>query len=214
VESAELTDSRLYIKAITPKTTFEVRPGDVVNAGIVISNSEVGMGSVKVEPLIYRLVCKNGLISADHSLNKYHVGRSGDLGELAEEFFRDSTRKADDKAFWLKVQDVVRGALQSDVFAKIARRMTEAASATMDADPVKVVERVQERYQLNDGERSGVLRHLIQGADLTQYGLVNAITRASQDVQQYDRATDMERLGGAVLELPRSDWRALAGNDE
>jgi hypothetical protein len=212
IESAALTSSRLYIKAVTANITAEVVPGDVVQAGIVISNSEVGFGSVRVEPLVYRLVCRNGMIASDLSLNKYHVGRSGGVGDLAEEFFRDETRQADDKAFWMKVQDVVKGALSRDVFAKIAARLQSATkNAIVEAQVEEVVKRAQERFQLSQQERSGVLAHLIRGGDLTQYGLVQAITRTSQDVEEYDRATDLERLGGQVLELPASDWTALAG---
>jgi hypothetical protein len=36
---------------------------------------------------------------------------------------------------------------------------------------------------------------------LSQWGLVNAITRTSQDVTDYDRATELERLGGVVLDM-------------
>lgn len=78
VHSAELTERRLYIKAIFPKIQAEVRVGDVVQSGVVISNSEVGCGSVRVEPLVFRLSCLNGMIAADSSIRKYHVGRSGD----------------------------------------------------------------------------------------------------------------------------------------
>lgn len=210
VESSELTERRFYIKAVTEKLTFEVRKGDVVQAGLVISNSEIGLGSVKVEPLIFRLVCSNGMISADASLRKYHVGRGGDAGDLAEEFFRDETRQADDRAFWLKVRDVVSGAFRRDVFERIVKRLKLATELAIEADPVKVVEVVQQKFQLADPERSGILTHLIKGGDLTQYGLVNAITRTSQDVKDYDRATDLERFGGQVLELPKSDWQAIA----
>ena len=211
VESSEITDRRMYIKAVSPRLTFEVRKGDVVQAGLVISNSEVGMGGVRVEPLIYRLVCLNGMIVQDHSLRKYHIGRGfGDEDEGAQELYRDETREASDKAFFLKVRDTVMGSLQRDVFEATARRMTQAASEAITGDPVKVVEAVQKRLGLNDGERGGVLSHLIRGGDLTRYGLLNAVTRASQDVPDYDRATDMERMGGVVLELPQRDWKALA----
>lgn len=211
VESSELTEKRMYIKAVTDKLTFEVKRGDVVQAGIVISNSEIGHGSVKIEPMIFRLVCLNGMIAADASMRKYHVGRgNGDAGDLAEEFFRDETRNADDRAFWMKVRDVVNGAFNKDVFERIARRMQESVDAEIVGDPVKVVEVVQRQFQLNDGERSGILTQLIKGGDLSQYGLVNAITRHSQDVQNYDRATELERMGGQVLELPKSDWQEIA----
>ena len=53
------------MKVVNKKLKAEVAVGDAVQAGFVISNSEVGLGSVKIEPLIYRLVCKNGLVLKD-----------------------------------------------------------------------------------------------------------------------------------------------------
>ncbi len=209
IESSALTEKRIYIKAVTDKLTAEIKKGDIVQAGIVVSNSEIGLGSVRVEPLIYRLVCTNGMIVNDHAMKKYHVGRNVDV-DLAEEFFRDATRKADDRAFWMKVRDVVTGSFRKDVFERVVDRMRNVVDAEIVGDVEKVVEVVQEKYQLADTERSGILKHLIKEGDLTQYGLVNAITRYSQDLTDYDRATDMERLGGVVLELPKSDWKEIS----
>lgn len=42
------------------------------------------------------------------------------------------------------------------------------------------------------------------------YIVPNAITRMSSDVESYDRATDLERVGAQVIELPRDDWKVLA----
>ena len=210
IESIALTETRLYIKAVTERITAEIKRGDVVQAGIVISNSEVGMGSVKVEPLVFRLVCSNGLIANDYSMSKYHVGRGFEGGDNAEEFFTDETRRTDDKAFFLKVRDVVKGAFNKDVFSRIVDKLHLSTEQTIDADPVKVVEVVQKRFGLSDGERSGVLTHLIKGGDLSQYGLLNAVTRMSQDVESYDRATLIEGLGGQILELPKHEWEMIA----
>ena len=60
-ESCQITESRMYIKAVNPRLQAEVSPGDIVQAGVIISNSEVGLGSVSIQPLIYRLVCSNGM---------------------------------------------------------------------------------------------------------------------------------------------------------
>ena len=54
-ESCQITESRMYIKAVNPRLQAEVSPGDIVQAGVIISNSEVGLGSVSIQPLIYRL---------------------------------------------------------------------------------------------------------------------------------------------------------------
>lgn len=67
IESCELTDTRMYIKVVNERIQTEVVPGDIVQAGILISNSEVGMGSVSVKPLIYRLVCTNGMVADNGS---------------------------------------------------------------------------------------------------------------------------------------------------
>ena len=60
-ESCNLSDDYMYIKVVNPRLTDEVVPGDIVQSGVVISNSETGQGAVCIQPLIYRLVCSNGM---------------------------------------------------------------------------------------------------------------------------------------------------------
>lgn len=38
------------------------------------------------------------------------------------------------------------------------------------------------------------------GNDYSHFGLVNAVTRSSQDVADYNRATELERIGGTLLD--------------
>lgn len=209
IVSTELTESRMYIKVINERLELEVKQGDVVQAGIVISNSEVGLGSLKVEPLIYRLTCTNGMIAQDYSQKRYHVGRNAEEGE-AYELFRDETIKADDRAFFLKVQDTVRAAVDITKFSTIVERMRESTEQRIEGNPVKSVELLTKTFGYNSDESSGILQHLIQGGDLSAYGLLNAITRTSQDVNDYERATTLERDGSRVLSLPASSWREIA----
>jgi hypothetical protein len=209
IESGALTEGHLYLKLVTERITAKV-VGDVVQMGIVISNSEVGLGSVKVEPMIWTLACRNGMIAADWSMRKYHIGRSGAEGDMAAEYFRDETRHADDKAFWMKVRDTVKGSLKQDVFERIVDKLKGAGKDKITGDAEEAVVVVQERFGLAEEERKGVLKHLLSGGDLSRYGMLNAITRASQDLADYERATFLERTGGEVLELPKQDWRAIA----
>jgi len=206
-ESVELTDTRMYLKCITPRLKVEMAPGDIVQAGVVISNSEVGQGTLS--PLLFRLVCRNGLIASDHSLRKTHVGRAmgGDESILV---FKDDTLRADDKAFFLKVRDVVQAAVSETSFMQAAQKMQKTLQIPLVGNPVKTVEVLAQRYALNDTERAGVLRHLIADGELSGYGLVNAVTHFSQEVEDYDRATEFEALGGKLIELSAKDWKELA----
>ena len=59
-ESVELPEKKIYIKVVPPRLVYELAPGDIVQAGVVITNSEVGQGTLSVQPLVYRLICLNG----------------------------------------------------------------------------------------------------------------------------------------------------------
>lgn len=202
VVSSQVTDTHMYIKVINKKLKAEVAVGDVVQAGIVISNSEVGLGSLKVEPLLFRLVCKNGLIVKDFAQKRYHVGKQIDSDDSAYEIFSDETLAQDDKAFFMKVQDTVRTAIDEIKFNLSVEKLRAAMSESTGPDPVKTVEVLADQYILNQNERGSILRHFIIGADNSKYGLINAVTRASQDIEDYTRATELERLGGELLTVP------------
>lgn len=210
VVSTEVTESRLYIKAVTPRITGEVRPGDVLQAGIVITNSEVGMGALKIEQMIFRLICSNGAIAGD-TFRRAHIGRKSGLEiEEARQYFANETRQADDTAFWMKVRDVIAGSFDPQLFEETLAKHREAAGRKLIAEPEKVVEATAVKFGLTESDRSGILRHLFKDDDMTQYGLHNAVTRYSQDVKNYDHATDLERLGGRIIELPKTDWQKIA----
>lgn len=209
-ESMELTETRMYVKVVTPRIEFEIQPGDIVQAGVVISNSEIGHGSLSVQPLVYRLVCRNGLIAPDRAMRKAHVGRLQEASTEEITIFRDDTLAAEDKAFYLKVRDVVQAAVSQATFEQTAAKMRSMLGIRLTGDPAKAVEVLATRYLLNEQERSGVLRSLIAEADLSGYGLVNAVTGYAQEVDSYDRATELEQLGGKLLEQSKAEWETLA----
>lgn len=212
VVSGEVTENRFYLKCVTDRISGEVKVGDRLQAGVVISNSEVGQGSLRVEAMDYRLVCTNGMIR-ETAVRKAHLGRGArgqDAIEDAREYFRTQTRQADDRAFFLKVQDATAAMFDQARFNKRIEQYKTVSERSIDADPVQVVEVVAKKYGFNDGERSSILQHLIRGGDMSQWGLANAVTRAAADVEFYDRATELESLGGDVVELTAEGWKSLA----
>lgn len=210
IESCEVTEKRLYIKAVTSRLSAEVKVGDTVEAGIAISNSEVGMGSLSIDPLLFRLVCANGLIVNDSRMRKTHVGRGSGSFDNVSEFLRDETREADDKAFWMKVRDVISASLSSIGFDRFVERFAEAQKEKIEGDPFKVVELTRKQYSLSDTESKGVLTNLLASGDMSRFGLVNAVTLHAQAVPSYDRSTELEKLGGLILELPKKDWSVIS----
>jgi hypothetical protein len=200
-ESMDITERKLYLKCLFPKIEMEVSVGDIVQAGLVISNSEVGMGSLKIEPLIYRQLCKNGLIAPDGGLVKFHLGRAlGDDQDHAFELYRKETIQATDQAFWMQVSDTIDALLTPEVFSRIVDRLRNAKDQRITDIP-KTVEVTRKQLNLTDEEQAGVLHHLAEGGDLSFYGLTNAVTRMSQDLIDYDRATELERSAYSLFSL-------------
>jgi hypothetical protein len=50
---------------------------------------------------------------------------------------------------------------------------------------------------------------LVEGGDLSVWGLANAVTRVAQDARTFDRSTDLETVGGQLLALPAVQMHAL-----
>ena len=170
----------------------------------MITNSEVGLGSVTVQPLLYRLVCTNGMVVNDAAARKYHIGRANAVGENFQ-IFTDETIIADDKAFMLKIRDTVRAAVDEARFGAVVNMMRQAKGIKLETPDIpKFVELAATEYGMTQAEGRGVLDHLIRDEDLSLYGLANAVTRYSQDVESYDRATDLESAGYSILGMSRS----------
>lgn len=210
VASCEVTESRLYLKAVCETVQAEVKVNDVVEAGVLITNSEIGHGAVSITPMIHRLVCLNGMVVNDARYRRSHVGARADQTEGVYSMLSDEAIRADDRAILLKVRDMVRGSFDEVIFKRHVEKMREATETERMNNPNEAVERLSQKAGILESEKPSILKHLIEGADLTKYGAVNAITRAAQDVEDYDRSTELEQIGGAVLDLPASEWRALA----
>ena len=200
-ESCNLSDDYMFIKVVNPRLTAEVVPGDIVQAGVVISNSETGQGAVCVQPLIYRLVCSNGMTVNEARTRRNHIGRvtSADENLL---IYSEATLRADDKAFVMKVQDTVRAAVDEARFTKILDKLRESKDKKLNtADLPGVVKLASSSMGITDAESEGVLQHLIEGTDYSLYGLANAVTRHSQDVESYDRASKLEEIGYQIITM-------------
>ena len=209
VVSCAVTENHMFIKVVNHRLEAEVVPGDLVQAGVVISNSEVGLGAVSVQPLVYRLVCTNGMVVSDYVERKTHVGRTAKSMDESYSIYSDETLEAEDKAFMLKLRDTTMAVIEEARFTQLVGRLQEATQAKLTGRVQDVIELTGRAYDLNQGEQDSVLNYLIAGGDLSLYGLSNAITRASQDVESYDRATSLEGIGWQVATMAPARWREI-----
>lgn len=209
IVSSEITTARMYIKLVCHLKTYEVLPGDFVEFGIIISNSEVGQGSVFVRPFLNRLVCTNGMVINELGERKHHVGRQATAVEDSYELYSDATIEAEDKAFLMKLQDVEKAALDESRYPLIVDKLKQSADAKITGKVADVVELTAKNYGFSQVEQENILDNLIRGGDMSLYGLSNAVTKMSQDTESYDRATEMEGIGWQIATMPASQWKEI-----
>lgn len=207
VMSCEVTDNHLYLQVVSDKVKTEVAKGDIVQAGFIISNSEIGRGAVAVQPLVYRLVCTNGMIAKENAHRRYHTGKNIDMDDNYE-LFSDNTKILDDIAYFAKVQEIVRMAVDETKFNQQVIAMQKAIGVAVNPMAITpVVEELGKTHMLSKGEQEMVVQNFLLGdnydgghiAHFNQFGLANAITKTANQVESYERAVDLERIGGAVL---------------
>ncbi len=206
IASCNVTDEKMYLKVVNTNIEAAISVGDPVQAGFVLSNGELGNGSISVEPFIYRLICTNGLTLKDKKIRKNHAGRAHEDMAL----FSNDTIQAMDDAFKLKIRDLVRNAISITTFDEAVADLQASKNDLITGHSAKAVELTAKAIGLNSDESSSVLDHLIRSGDLSRFGMLNAVTRSAEDIPSYDRATEVERLGSSVLYLPQSTWREVA----
>ena len=110
----------------------------------------------------------------------------------------------------MKLQDTVRAAVEETRFSRVVDLMKSATRTEMTTGDIPGTVRMASREShITESEEKGILQHLIEGKDLSLYGLSNAVTRYSQDVESYDRATELESIGYDILSMPPGTWRRI-----
>lgn len=222
--SLELTETRFYIKGILESLSDKLPEGmtwgsghnavgakdGLIVAAVSISNSDVGNGALKVEPSVYSTWCTNLAIMKSAAMRKYHVGRGFEADDNLE-IYRDETRQADDRAFWLKVQDVTKSAFDRQVWERAVAAIRAAGQVEIVSKELPtVVEVAVKQLALPERTTGTILTNLAKNGDLSKWGLSSAITEAANTDEDYEVATQLERAGGEVLALEGRAWDTIA----
>jgi Domain of unknown function (DUF932) len=157
--------------------TFDLE-GDRITPGISISNSEVGLSSLRIAAFYLRLVCTNGLIAKTQVAVAYrHISR-----KILDDFpsvFGEVSRQQ------LRNRDQFRLSMESKV-----------------DDPAATIQSLNRQFQLTEKERDAVEWgwHFEPGG--TMFAIVNAYTRAAMfNGLPASSAYRLQSVGGQILSM-------------
>lgn len=174
----EVTEGYMTMHVVQPKD-FTARPGDRLNNGVAVRNSEVGLACVEVHGMIYRQICLNGLILAgqDQQWRKRHIG-NGDLANRVKEAVN-------------RLRDAAPKAIEGFT----------ALHGIRVPDMPGLFKKVATRYSLTEAQLQAVSDAFVIEPGDTMYHAVNAITRAGNaEALPIEYRHNLQELGGRILE--------------
>jgi hypothetical protein len=177
VKSFVLEETHMFLKIVS-EDIYDIESG--LKAGIMIGNSEVGMGSVSVEPFVFRKPCTNDLIvSQEKSFRHAHIHLT------AHELTR---RMAEAVSEGFRVASSVL-----DAFLKTREEPVE--------DPLAAIRKIAEARQLSQKMKDELVSSYLVEPAPNRFGVINAFTNAAQKLGPLQRI-EMERFAGTLLEAP------------
>jgi len=177
VKSFVLEETHMFLKIIS-EDIHDLESG--LKAGIMIGNSEVGMGSVSVEPFVFRKPCTNDLIvSQEKSFRHAHI-------HLTE--YEMTRRMAEAVSEGFRIASSVL-----DAFLKTREEPI--------VDPLDTIRKIAEARQFSQKLTDEVVSSYLVEPESNRFGLINAFTNAAQKLGPLQRI-EMERFAGTLLEAP------------
>jgi hypothetical protein len=212
-KACEITERKMYIQIVTPEIRAEVKLNEIVQAGLTISNSEIGQGSASFQSLLYFLACLNGM-KGTTSFKKYHIGgRIGNQSGMDIMHFSNETRRHDDLAYIGAMSDMTKQALSEVSLKEDVRALQAATERDIKLENInETVQEVTKAHGLTESDGKGILSRLIKGGDLTQYGLSGAVTNLANDdkaVEDYDHVIELQKVGAELAFMSENDWGKL-----
>lgn len=156
---------------------------DILKVGVDIVNSEVGCSSLKVYPIVYRLVCQNGLKA---------WRQDGEVFEQRHVHLRP-------KEIEYRMNEALIASL------KLGDEFIEKFIKTKEVklnNPMKVIEELAKQNKYSEKLADKVKEAYTIEPMKNAYGVINAFTRASQQLTIENRL-EMENFAGSLVDNPK-----------
>jgi hypothetical protein len=192
---ATSTGPHTILRVTIPSAGVAVRKNDVIEYGLDIANSELGLRSVQVTPITHRLVCTNGMRSwrSEASLRMRHVGDPDRL--------RDQLRDAIPVAFSEARGDIARWKKASELLIDNALDEIEGLRAfgLSSSEMQTIGQSLAVSTGLLAADASGSdLTHVLRSST-SAFEVANAITSTARERNDVTARLTMESLGHRYL---------------
>ena len=188
VEGFYLDDRRTHIRLTLPELSVDFGEAvgetvdgmrDILRVGVDIINSEIGASSLVVSPLVFRLVCLNGLRA---------WREEGDV-------FRQRHIHLSSQELFGRMNEAVGSAIKAG--DELIERMYETKKFKVES-PLEVIEKLSKKQMYSQELIETAKTNYLIEPSKDLYGVMNAFTRTARDLKNEQRL-EVERFAGSLL---------------
>lgn len=189
VEMAFRDDTGLHVRVTFDDLTAAVgktidgKP-DLHRVGFHLSNSEVGARSIRIQPMVFRLVCTNGLMA---------WSTDGDVFEQRHVYLRHHEMEA-------RVAEALVGAVKAG--DGVLDKLMEAKETRVE-DPFKAIEKLAAGRKYSQKFTDNVKNEWTREPERNAFGVIQAFTAAARSMKPDDRL-EIETDAGRMLKNVKS----------
>ena len=205
ISNIKLSETNMYIKCTSPQLKSEIIPeinnpqkNDIVNGGIIISNSDIGKGRFSIKNYIEVLRCTNGMIGK-HEFSRVHIGKKLDEGQIN---WSEHTHNLQSETFWSQAKDMITSAFTKEIFQNWIKEINGEAQTIINK-PIQAIDNIIKEFNINESDRDDLLAEFSQRGK-TKWSLSNAVTQLAQKKENYDDQIELEKIGTEIITFPLS----------
>jgi hypothetical protein len=190
VEDCYLSETEMNVKVKSNQLKdFVRRKDDLIIGGLLLVNSETGHRALRVEPRMFRVKCTNGMVIEEFLTRQIHLGNGNN------EF---------DEMVYLSIRRTIRELFGR--FGEIVQVLRETTEIKVK-NPQRVINNVVEHYRLSEEQKENILIAFGMEPEYDKYGIANAVTRAAQNEENWEKSLELERIGGRLIILSREEFK-------
>lgn len=223
--SSNVGDNHMHIKVLFTDERLKMDVGDaphgrgrdIVQPGAIISNSETGHGSLNISGFFFRQFCLNGCVFGKDAIFDYRRTHLGSKLNGNDEFkiFTDETKRKQDEVIIAEITDSMKALTNVDNVQKMADTLRRTKEGDAVKDAFAAVDVLAREVDLRDAEKQPVLQNFLTDGDFSRWGMLNAVTKvANTEVVDYDRACELEQIGGKLVDLTNAQWSRIANAEQ
>lgn len=183
------SDHDMFAFLVDPSRPISEGAGEPLYRGMFLSNSEVGAGVIALTTFLYRHVCGNHIVWGASNVKVFRRKHMGEVNTIFDDEFSS----------WVKQYS---NSLESDDIKMIA-----AAQQTILGDSVEDVVDTILNKRIKVGKRlltdafHETERHSEDGNPHSVWGMLNGLTRLSQDTDYADERVKIDIAAGDLMKL-------------